>query len=175
MPKKLIRQFEILENERKEVLQMLEGVADEQFNKNPSAEKWSAAQVLSHIYMAESQTLASIQWRLANKKSFPRVKWLAYIVIYYVVFTFKIKLKRKAPEFVAKVPEYTAKEALLNLWEQNRKDWKTFLGEFPDRLTHRIVFKHPVMGYLSLPLTMVFMINHLQLHKEQIKKTLQTV
>ncbi|MFN0047664.1 MAG: DinB family protein [Cytophagales bacterium] len=174
MLKKSSKLIKLLKNEKNDIDSLLQYVPLEKFNRKISANEWSIAQVVSHIYLAESQTLDAIKWRVENKTAFPTPPLSSYFRVFYAVLLFKLKIKMKAPSFVTPSEAFVNKDELLENWQQTRRDWSEFVYTFPNKLEGRVVYKHPIMGYLSLALALTFMYHHLLRHKSQIIKLIDT-
>jgi len=169
MLRKSSKLFGLLKNEKNEIDAMLFYVSAEKFNRKTSDTQWSIAQIVEHIYLAESQTLAAILWRMKNKNTFLGVSALAYFKVYYTELMFKLPFKMKSPPIVFPQNEYLEKTALMQKWADLRSEWSNFIYTFPSKFNGRVVYKHPILGYLSLNLTLIFMYRHLLRHKLQLK------
>jgi hypothetical protein len=174
MVKKSSKLIGLLRNEQNDIDALLQYISLEKFNRKPKADKWSIAQVLEHIYLAESQTLEAIKWRIGNKTQFPKVSYLAYFKVFYTVLLFKLHVKMKAPTMVRPSFDYINKDELLQNWQKNRTEWSEFVYKFPNKLENRVVYKHPILGYLSLSLALTFMYYHLIRHKSQLITLINT-
>ncbi len=170
MLKKSAKLFGLLKNEKNDIDAMLLYVSQEKFNKKQSESQWSIAQIIAHIYLAETQTLEATQWRMTNKTEFPKVGIMAYLRVYSSILLFKLKIKIKAPPFVTPQNEPIDKLTLLEKWQITRANWSSIVYSFPNKLEDKVVYKHPILGYLSLCLALTFMYRHLLRHKGQLKK-----
>ncbi|MCS6838621.1 MAG: DinB family protein, partial [Bdellovibrionaceae bacterium] len=61
---------------------------------------------------------------------------------------------------------------ILDEWQALRHEWTRFLEHFPANAHGRLVFRHPVAGRLTILQTLKFMADHLERHKEQMKRLL---
>lgn len=143
-------------------------VSEEKFNSKLEIDKWSIAQIVLHLYMAESQTLQAIKWRISNKKDFPKVSFLSVLKVFNISIFFALKIKMKAPSFVSPSNDFIPKEKLLEDWQKTRNEWDEFVFKFPKELEGKVIYKHPLLGYMSLALVLKFMNKHFLRHKIQL-------
>ena len=66
-------------------------------------------------------------------------------------------------------------EALLEKWNLLRLELKSHLEHVADGHVHKLVYKHPVAGRLSVIQAMQFFAEHINHHKAQIKRTLKSL
>jgi len=165
----LVKKFQDLQLAKNTLLQELENYTEEDLNKRANSNKWSVAQVLFHIYMSESLTLRYLQKKInahdqlkkAGIKAWVRSKMLKIFLI--------LPIKYKAPKTIASPPEIIDWNRLLKDWENCRGELNEFIINLPDELLPMAIFKHPMMGMLTMSQTLDFLAEHFNHHLPQIK------
>jgi hypothetical protein len=175
MSKKIATLYRLLEYEKNEIDALLQYVSSSKFNLKVNDHSWSMAQIIQHIFLAESQTLDAIKWRLKNKNNFPTVSLWARIRVWYTICLFQLQFKLKAPNFVTPIENEINKNDLLKQWQDTRNEWSQLVYKFPKNMENKVVYKHPILGYLSLSLTLKFMFHHLIRHHHQIVTLINTI
>ena len=168
----LANRIQVWEMQFESVATWTQNVEDDIFMRKPSEDKWSISQIIHHIMLSESQILSSMQWRIANNKIHHSI-WPGMLKLWFLKVRFEILLPMKAPEYVAD-PVNTPKSETMQEWSKIRNDWKLYVETLQSDVYKKAVFKHPILGYLNLYLTLQFMTIHLQRHKKQIKNLLKS-
>ena len=93
--------------------------------------------------------------------------WTRYII---VILALRYRKKIKAPLQVLIPPnEVIFTEASLE-WSQVRAEWEKMLSVMEADLLHKEIFKHPLVGYITINQTLGFMNEHVLHHINQIKR-----
>lgn len=151
---------------RRELLQEVEGLTDEQFNKMPSDGGWSPKQIFEHLVRMETVIATNIAREIKNPDSL-KVKKKP------ITFTTNRLVKVEAPGYVAPTDAFKSKNEikkelhdsrlyLLNVYESTTKD-----------VLQEKSFKHPVFGYIPLIQWFPFVGLHEKRHLKQLKKTIK--
>ncbi len=131
---------------------------------------WSPLEAAWHIIHSETGTLAYMKKKLLaegelrnptfkNRWRFQALKWALIL-----------PLRFRIPNSVLGPPEILPnKEETLTAWKKLRKDWEAFLQDFPPAHQHKLVFRHPVAGMLTLNQTFTFLFHHFKHHHRQLK------
>ena len=151
---------------RRELLQEVEGLTDEQFNKMPSDGGWSPKQIFEHLVRMETVIATNIAREIKNPDSL-KVKKKP------IIFTTNRLVKVEAPGYVAPTDAFKSKNEikkelhdsrlyLLNVYESTTKD-----------VLQEKSFKHPIFGYIPLIQWFPFVGLHEKRHLKQLKKTIK--
>ena len=175
MNAQLEKQFNQIEEQRKDLFNELKGFSDELLNKKPAPEKWSVAEVIAHLITAEEMSLKYLQKKTqdtstAKPESF-NSKWRWLLV--QIVFTFNIKFK--APEIVEPKLGYQSQADLEKKWTDVRSQIAAILNKLSDKEINTELWKHAVAGKLNLYHMVEFFGVHTGRHKKQIERTLAAV
>ncbi len=85
----------------------------------------------------------------------------------------RLPLRFKAPKVVLEsTPELIPFDELVRQWDLLRLELHSHLVKLPNAHIHKLVYKHPIAGRLSLPQALQFFAEHINHHKPQIKRTL---
>ncbi len=169
------QQLTELENLRRDLTRRLAGLDSETLNRHPAAGGWSSAQVLAHVIAAESRSLAYLRKKTQRPQEIPRSGLVAACKGALLGLLMRSPIKVSAPPGAGEVPESAEFSELEAEWDRVRTDWKSFIEQFPPELAGRAVYRHPVMGRLSLEQALRFLIEHLRRHGRQIDRVLLEV
>ena len=172
MANNLLNKQQGIEEIKTRFLKKVEGLSDAQLNKIPADGGWSAAQVLYHCGMAENETIKNI---LKNQQAHPtklkenlRSKINGSLLMVFL----KLPLKFKAPKIVSSVPENISLDSLKSDYDKNTVSFKQLLQNFPNELMGKLIFKHPIVGLLTIEQTVGFLAEHYLHHERQMDKLL---
>ena len=172
MNEPLQRRFNRLETARRDVLAGLEGHDRTRLNRPRADGGWSALQVLHHVIAAEAGTLRYTSKKMLGGTSLPRAGLLSRLRVLSLQVAMVSPLRFKAPAVTADVPEEIDPDELRARWDEVRTGWKKLLGEFPEEILDRLVFRHGFVGLMGLPDTLAFLQAHLDHHARQVDRAL---
>lgn len=167
------RQLTELEKLRGVLTERLKGLDSEVLNRRPSSGGWSPAQVLAHVIEAESRSLAYLRKKTRQPDAIPKSGWVESCKSALLNLIMRSRIKVSAPPGAGEVPESAELSELQSRWDEVRSNWRGFVAEFPEELAERAVYRHPVMGRLSLEQTLRFLAEHLRRHTRQIDRVLR--
>ena len=157
-------EYHNLDETRKHLVQQINALTNEEFNRNPSPEMWSIAQVCHHLVLVEQATIKAIEWGLTqnNNVNLNRKK---------VDLILDRTKKIQAPKIVEPASEPIDVGQIMDLLSNSRQKLKTLLSFIEDKfiLTKKSV-KHPAFGELPLDQWIELIYLHEQRHIEQIKE-----
>ena len=136
-----------------------------QFNGRLGMNMWSIAQVCHHLVLVEQATIKAIAWGLKKvdntQKERKNIQQL----------TLDRTKKFKAPEIVEPDVEPFEVQSIIDLLNDSRKKFLTFLSTIEDKsILAEKSFKHPALGELPLDQWIEQIYLHEQRHIEQIKE-----
>ncbi|APH03953.1 DinB family protein [Bacillus weihaiensis] len=151
-----------LDTSRKEVVQSVEMVSEDEMNLKPTDTTWSISQVLEHLYKTEKEITKAIHYTLTLPEQEPLPDKPIALTLDR---TFKIKAKNSIVPSEKKMN----KQQLLTDLESSRKELFTLIDSIPNDidLTTR-GFIHPAFKTLSLKQWIEFIGYHERRHLEQI-------
>ena len=155
-----------LDETRSRLLAEIADLDADRFRHQPSPAEWSAAQVLDHLALAESQLSRHFRAMVAGKvpttvRIVDRVRKLPPRLTAWRLF------KVKNPEGVSP-GEVQPKEQLLARLAQSRVDLKALIAETRDRDLSKLRFAHFALGGFNLYEWFAFIGYHEERHRKQI-------
>ena len=170
MGTEFLQQLEVLEGQRKALFARVEHLDEERLNRPPAAGKWSIIQVMCHLISAEKAFLASLRKEVSRGTGIGRAGLKNTLKRGLLKVAFSLPLRFKAPPRAEALPEHQDLETTRGQWDEVRAGWWETLGAFPPELADRELFRHPVVGRLSLAQGLDFMVDHLERHGRQIDR-----
>jgi uncharacterized damage-inducible protein DinB len=163
-----------LEHQRKQLLQSLSIKPTSALTTPPEPTKWSVLQVLTHLYISEKMSLQYIKKKSLGIDQVGDAGVWESIKMSALKISQRIPVRYKAPKTVVQnTPDAMPFDVLLAHWDMLRLELKSTLENLPSTYIHKLVYKHPVAGRLSLPQAMEFFMEHLEHHKTQIDRILK--
>lgn len=169
----LLRRFAKLEAQRTALLRTLENVPRERLERSPGTGKWSVAQVLLHLAMAEEGLMNYIDKKRSVGGHTP-VGLDAPVRLALLTTALALPLKYKAPPVVGTVPSCSFAEACQR-WEAIRARMADTFRSIPEELIGHGLIKHPTAGKFDLVQGLRFVHWHVKHHKAQVHRTVAVV
>lgn len=153
-----------LDDTRNNLVQQINILSNEEFNRKPGPEMWSIAQVCQHLVLVEQATLRAIDWGLKQNKNTNLERKKVELIL-------DRTKKIQAPKIVEPAFEPLDVEQTIDLLSNSRQKLMSFLSTLEDKsiLTKKSV-KHPALGELPLDQWIELIYLHEQRHIEQIKE-----
>lgn len=172
MRAELLERFDRLENARHRLEARLEGRDDQLLNRPRPDGGWSPLQVLHHVVTAESLSLGYVRKKMQAGASLPAAAVLSPLRLLLLRAVLASPLRTRAPAATSGVPAQLDVASLRARWNETRAGWRELLEAFPPDLLGRMVFRHPLVGLMSLPDCVGFMQAHLDHHARQVDRAL---
>jgi DinB superfamily len=174
MNNRLEKLYNKLEQQRAELLTIVQSYPTELLNKSLASGKWSILQILTHLYISEKLSIGYIKKKsLAVNELRNAGLWQSVLMIILKISQ-RIPLRYKAPKTVLQnTPESASLSDLFAQWNLLRIELKSMLTNLPDKHVNKLVYKHPVAGRLSFPQAVDFFSEHIIHHTPQIKRILK--
>jgi hypothetical protein len=173
MKKSTAQQLDKLDRQLESLLSELSSYSEAQLNQKPAPGAWSAMQVLHHVLLAEQLSLAYVQKKLSFKPTLKNAgltgAWHVFLLWTFIY----APLKFKAPANVSeeKLPAHSTLQETAELWKKNRLEMRDYLGALPNEVFHKLIYRHPFAGLLSLDAMLLFFEWHCIRHHKQIRRT----
>ena len=171
----LEKQFNQLEEERRQLFSELKIYDDAVINKKPAPGKWSVAEVIAHLITAEEMSLQYLMKKTqdtsrAEKETFKnKWRWLLVKIV------FSANIKYKAPQIVEPKSGYESLANLEMYWAKIRLQTLSVLNKLSDDELNKELWKHAIAGKMNLHHMVKFFGIHFRRHKKQIARTLAAV
>ena len=167
--------FAQLENQRILLMAELSIYDDATLNKKPSPEAWSTVQVMQHLITAEAASLAYIKKKLSYTNKIPKAGLMSFFRRISLSIIFSFPLKFKAPKGLETFPEHANFNSLKNQWASQRLELQHFMDSIPDNMFKTALWRHAVVGKMSMTQMLSFFHAHTERHRGQIDRTLKKV
>ncbi len=148
-------------------------VDDDRFNRIPEDGGWSAAQTLSHVIGAERKSLAYLQKKIQKPEAIQEAGLIAAIKSGLLTLAMACPVKIKAPPGSPEIVQQASSAELDAEWTAVRDNWHQFLIAYPREYADKAIYRHPIMGRLTLDQMLTFLANHLRRHSGQIRRALE--
>jgi len=170
MRAELRERFDRLERTRHRLEGRLEGVDSARLSRPRSGGGWSALQVLHHVVTAETLSLTYVTKKMQGGATLPSATVRSPLRLLVLRAVLASPLRLRAPAATASVPPQVEWPPLRTRWDETRASWRELLDGFPPELLGRMVFRHPLVGLLSLHDCVGFLQAHLDHHARQVDR-----
>ncbi|HEY3430084.1 MAG TPA: DinB family protein [Cyclobacteriaceae bacterium] len=167
--------FNELEQQRHKLIDLVKDLPTEKFNYVPSPDKWSIAQILTHILVAERLSIVYMRKKSQGIDQLKDSGFTAQVRLVLLKISQRIPtIKFKAPKVVLEnTPAALSVNELVAAWEKQRNDLKTFLEGIGEKNIKKEIYKHVIAGRLDARQAMIFLREHANHHWPQIKRLLE--
>ncbi len=174
MKNKVLQQLARLEAKKLELFEALEGYTPEALNHQPGEGKWSALQVMYHLFLAEGYAGNYVKKKLGFKPNLKKAGLRAAVRSRLLSLYLNSPIKWKAPKAVSteKLPEHSDLETIAERWNKQRGELQQLLISLPETIFNKEVYKHPIVGRITLSGMLDFFEDHFDRHQKQIQRTL---
>ena len=134
----------------------------------PSDKDWSLQQVLLHLLQVHQGSLDMLQKEIADldaKENQGIKSWYSFIMLKLAL---KSSKKFKAPRAISNVSNDVPINEIASQWNETQKKLLKFIEKYSASIKNKLIFKHPVVGWITLGQTTDFLLNHLKHHQKQI-------
>jgi hypothetical protein len=149
---------------RKNLVQEIASLMDEEFNGKPGKEMWSIAQVCHHLVLVEKSTVRVIGWGIKEPPSTNIERRKVNLIL-------EREKKIQAPKIVEPDEQPFAVQQIIDLLNDSRTKLMTVLRTINDKsILEKKSVNHPAFGELPLDQWVDLIPLHEQRHIEQIKE-----
>jgi hypothetical protein len=170
MHAKFTSRFTQLQNVLAAYTEEIKNLSYEQANQTPANGGWSIAQVVFHISNAEKGVVQYLQKKLQNPQESEPAGLKSYYRATLLRYALRSKKKFRIPKALEQPQGPYPLPVLMDSWQLTRTELKNLLISINPADINKQLFKHPVVGKISLKQTLGFMTDHAQRHLEQIRK-----
>jgi len=156
-----------------EVFEMLDAADTSSLSFKPSAEKWSAVQILSHLQQAEQGSLSYLHKKVPEIDNQFATGFKQRYRSFLLKFFLATPLKFKAPAAFAAIPEDLDYEEVKKAYLGTRQGIREIMGRINEEHLNRAVMKHPRIGSINALQTLEFFASHFDHHRKQIEARLR--
>lgn len=166
----IAREFEKLEQSKSIVLDLARKLSPADYHASTN-DRWSAAQILTHILISEQLALRYMQKKILGVKNLTDSGIIHQWKLFGLKISQRLPIKYRAPKaIVEKTPPALTFDELQSQWTASRHELKNFLESIDHKYARRLVFKHPIAGMLDASQGIGFLREHILHHKPQIER-----
>lgn len=174
MNQTLQKTFHTAEIVRNQIIALAKSVPQDQLSHRTAPNKWSVLEILTHLYISERLSFSYVKKKSLGIDALEDAGLKQALIIPVLKISQRLPLRFKAPSVVLEhTPAPLPLDTLIDQWNLLRLEIKTHLENLPDKYVHRLVYKHPVAGRMSLPQAIQFFAEHINHHRPQIIKALK--
>lgn len=172
----LEQHYQKLQTETRLLLKEVSALSTTTYHYQPAKNKWSISQILTHIMVAEKLSLAYMRKKSLGINELDEAGFFENLKLFLLRVSQRLPFRFKAPKAVLeKTPAPLSFGDLVRQWESLRNEMQEFLGQIKKENVHKKVYKHPVVGRLSVVHALQFFTEHLNHHKPQVQAIIEAV
>ncbi|SIT79639.1 DinB family protein [Edaphobacillus lindanitolerans] len=156
----------INEEARRELLQAVSGLSDEELNRKPENGGWSIKQILEHLSLMEGTVAKTIKLQAKNGETVKTEERP-------IEASVNRDVKVDAPEFVIPSEDFATKNELEQRLAASRSILQRAVESTDERSLETKAFPHPVFGMMKLKQWIPFVGFHEKRHIEQIREVIK--
>ena len=152
----------------------LDKVDVELINQIPGPGQWSVGQILSHVSRSEALSQAYVQKKLSFNPDLRKASFNANIRSMLLDWFLRAPIKIQAAKGVRTedLPPIIVWTDFKENWLRQRMQLSEYLDGLDRKWIDREVFKHPIVGRISLAQMLDFFYGHFIRHKKQVNRVL---
>lgn len=153
---------------RREVLDAVDGLSDDQLNQKPAEGEWSPMEILEHLNLMESYIAKNISRELASERNEKVIKKPIQLTVSRMV-------KVDAPAPVAPTGEFIPLQDMKSRLVKSRLLLDSIYEGTTEDVLESKSMKHPVFGKVPLVQWFPFIGLHEKRHLKQLEKTIEKI
>ena len=169
----VLHQLDQMDEELNLLLKQLKRYNDDQLNRPPKKGGWSVIQIMRHLMLSEKYSLAYIKKKSQDPSQLKKIDLKSRMRSASLQLYLRFPMKRKAPEMVAELPEYSTFWETAKQWKEQRAELRQFIGDLPKDIYKTQLYKHPGLGRISLSNMLQFFFQHFKRHNRQIRRIIK--
>ncbi|NUO81953.1 DinB family protein [candidate division KSB1 bacterium] len=169
----LLRRFQHLESTRSALQQRLAQSSVEQLRFRVAPQTWSIGEIVHHLILAESLSVAYLGKKLDQVTTLRKASWSAGLRSTLMTWALRAPLKFKAPSpLILPTPEVALSDLQVQ-WETQRHKLHELLERVTPEMLQLSLYRHPIGGLLTVQQMLIFMQAHFEHHVRQIEKIIR--
>lgn len=164
-----------LQEKTESLIRKLEDYEEEEIMTPAAPGVWSALQTMGHVLLSEKLSLNYVQKKLSFNPQLEKAGLKAFMRSILLKFYLGSPLKFKAPKGVQSedLPAFCNLTELTARWKADRQSLMKFFDEVDNNILDRELYRHPIVGRLTLLQMLNFFEGHFERHRRQILKRLE--
>ena len=169
MSKRLVKEFQKLEQQTDAFFKMLQIFSKEQLSYQPDGNAWSMLDVVEHLISVESGVNRFFKKYPPNNSQF-RMNIKNHILSWLMQYYLKAPSRLKAPSYLPPPKGDTSLEDWRAIWAKERQQLKHVVETLEPSKESASVFKHGISGPMNMFHVINFQKNHIIHHIHQVKR-----
>lgn len=163
-----------LQNKTESLIRKLGEYGEEKIMTPVAPGVWSTIQTMGHILMSEKLSLNYVKKKLSFNPQLKKAGLKAFIRFQVLKFYLGSSLKFKAPKGVQSedLPAFSSLTELAAHWKSDRQKLVKFFDKADNEILDRELYRHPLVGRLTLLQMLHFFEGHFDRHRKQILQRL---
>lgn len=167
-------EFTRLEKQLDDLLLTVKTLSPGQQNFKPDAKSWSILQVFRHMMQSEGQINKYLRKKILGAATTGKAGIVAMLRSVALNTAMRLPLKYKVPDAIkVDLDETYDYEQLSGDWKKLRAELRDFLEGIDEETARREIFRHPVVGRMSILQGLAFMQEHLARHTGQVARIMR--
>jgi uncharacterized damage-inducible protein DinB len=176
MENPLEQHFQKLQIQTRLLLKEVAALSTTTYHHQPAKNKWSISQILTHIMVAEKLSLSYMKKKSLGINELGDAGFYENLKLFLLKISQRLPFRFKAPKAVLEqTPAPLSFGDLVRQWESSRSELQEFLNQIEKKNIHKKIYKHPVVGRLSVIHALQFFTEHLNHHKPQVFAIIEEV
>jgi hypothetical protein len=163
------KDLEIMNHTMQNWMKDSEKYSDDLFHFQAEGKEWSLQQVLLHNSQIQDLVEGVLKKNLNKQDELRDTKlktWYRYFMLKLALASSK---KFKVPKVISSIENTYSLAEIRDNWNQSYKRLDELLKNFPKNLESKLIFRHPVIGWININQTLGFMLAHMKHHQKQIE------
>lgn len=170
----LAKEFNQLQHQLDVLLQQVKPFTHQQQNFKPGGTSWSMLQICRHLIQSETQINKYLRKKILGAGKVEQAGVRAFFRSLVLTIAMRLPLKYKVPDAIAvDLAEDYSYEVLSADWKALRTEIRDFLEDIDEAIAKKELFRHPLLGKMSLVQGLRFMNEHVARHSRQLERILQ--
>src|SRR5437868_12941320 len=135
--------------------------------ERPKEGGWSRAEIVEHLVRSEGGMVTALAKPPSpdRPRSFPRGQGLRFLGLRAAL---RMGIRIKAPVESLLPTGELSWHAILSRWEEQRRAMEEWLLGVDPGILHDPRFRHPIVGWLTVPQALIFAADHIGHHLQQL-------
>jgi hypothetical protein len=167
---RLLAKIAVLDEELESLFDALKSYSQDQMDTKQAPGVWSPSEVLQHILLSETLSLAYCKKKLSFEPELKKANIISWFNARLINWSLISPFKFKAPKEVSSSQLNTNEsfEDFVARYKLCRKELALFVAEVPEKYIDREVYKHPLGMRMSINGMLDFYKNHFRRHRKQL-------
>ena len=167
--------FDSMEQEKNLLIDHVSERTTEEYFRVPAPGKWSVAQIMTHLMVAEQLSLRYMKKKSLGINDVKDSGLLQELTFQFYDVLQRLPIKLRAPKTILDhTPEPLSLADLKTQWGNFRSELKIFLTTIQDQHIRRMIYKHAFAGRLDAIQALRFFITHIHHHRPQIDRIMRS-